>query len=363
MSFIKKGLFIFLSIGVGFLFSILAIILIDKTVLPFLDDAQVHSPSFKYENPSVPSQIHFPETTLILPTPQPKYTTEEIAKLLIPDGPGIVLNKIDQDTIEKTEDLKWFYTNEILGRTIQSKAVARHQLISKNDVIFNVTYHTDEFARRITPIEHPENREKFLAFFGCSFTYGYGVEDNQTLPYYVGKKLNDYYPLNYGVPGSSINYALALLQNRDLRKEISQKNGIGIYMYMDDHLERIIGTSFWSTLQPDSAYYYLDGDQVIRNGNFKTGRPIRTFLYKKLFESNYRKKFNLKYPLRPADDDKKLACSMLEQLQKEFLKQFPASKFYVGFYPQANRDFDSITTCLIKKNVRFLDLRNAYELT
>ena len=51
----------------------------------------------------------------------------------------------------------------------------------------------------------------------------------------------------------------------------------------------------------------------------------------------------------------------MENMKTEFLQQFPGSQFYVGFLPVSGRDFDSLSACLEKKKIPYLDLRNAFE--
>ena len=252
------------------------------------------------------------------------------------------------------------YNDPILGRTQVKSTIAKHQLIQNQNFIYNVTYYSDEFGRRITPTDRPEKiRNNFLVLFGCSFTYGHGLEANETIPYYLGKELPDYYPLNYGIVGSAANLTVALLESRDLKKEISQKNGIAIYSYIDNHLERIIGSNYWAYSQPSAPYYKLKDGKAQRNGTFESGRPLQTYIQKKLFESNYRKKFNIGYPFFLTKSDRETVCGVMEQMKIEFLKQYPDSKFYINFLPGSGRDFPYLSRCLKKRNVSFIDTRNA----
>jgi hypothetical protein len=59
---------------------------------------------------------------------------------------------------------------------------ARHRLEVGGRLSFDVHYSTDRFGRRMTVVEAPERRRELALFFGCSVTWGAGVEDDQTLP-------------------------------------------------------------------------------------------------------------------------------------------------------------------------------------
>lgn len=51
-----------------------------------------------------------------------------------------------------------------------------------------------------------EKYDKNIAFFGCSLTYGHGVENNETYPHQVHKKSGGKYNcLNFGVCGGSLD--------------------------------------------------------------------------------------------------------------------------------------------------------------
>lgn len=51
-----------------------------------------------------------------------------------------------------------------------------------------------------------ERYDKNIAFFGCSLTYGHGVENNETYPHQVHEKSGGKYNcLNFGVPGGSLD--------------------------------------------------------------------------------------------------------------------------------------------------------------
>ena len=81
----------------------------------------------------------------------------------------------------------------------------------------NGTYTTDAYSRRVTPIDHLEQRSSFLLFFGCSVTFGLWVNDDETMPY-VAQYASHYRPYNYGVSGYGSHHMLAQLQSRELKK-------------------------------------------------------------------------------------------------------------------------------------------------
>ena len=109
---------------------------------------------------------------------------------------------------------------------------------------------------------------EFMAVTGCSFAFGYGLPENQTLSYYLdsltGKKA-----YNYAVAGYGTQQTLALLQSRNIQNEVSEENGVMIHLFIDDHLPRLIGSrrliKLWAQKFP---YYYLDGDFIDKRWQF-----------------------------------------------------------------------------------------------
>ena len=63
-------------------------------------------------------------------------------------------------------------------------------------------------------MEGPDRKSEFVIFTGCSFVFGEGVNDNQTLPYLYGKQNPAVRCYNYGFPGYGTQQMLAVLQQR-----------------------------------------------------------------------------------------------------------------------------------------------------
>ena len=73
-------------------------------------------------------------------------------------------------------------------------------------------------------------------------TFGLGVNDNETMPFYVAHFASHYRPYNYGVSGYGPHNMLAQLQRGNLTKEINENHGIAIYTFIDHHIDRAIRT-------------------------------------------------------------------------------------------------------------------------
>lgn len=113
--------------------------------------------------------------------------------------------------------------------------------IKKSDVLFDVIYTTYK-NYRFRYIKGNKDSNTSIVFLGCSFVFGYGVNDNQTLPYYFSKKYDfKYNVLNFGINGTGTNFALNIVNSTNLiNKFMTKKSKIKYFIYtlIDFHIER-----------------------------------------------------------------------------------------------------------------------------
>jgi len=208
----------------------------------------------------------------------------------------------------------------------------RHRSFSKRiktgEYIYDVIYTVDEKGRRVTPVTNRQQRNRFILFFGGSFTYGEGIGDDQTLPYAVGKIAPHYMPYNYGFPGLGPFDALAKLENIDLKNEVRENNGLFIYYYPSFHISRVIGSMVEMRWKYDHAFYKKNNrGEFVRAGSFFTGRPLQTFIFRVLLYSKILEAFEINFPLRINDQHIQLTAECFEQMQKELKRQYPQAGF------------------------------------
>lgn len=210
----------------------------------------------------------------------------------------------------------------VLKRNYQFRARKQD---GKNRTIYDVIYTTDQFRRR--EVENRINIKKpHIILAGCSYIFGEGLNDNETLHFYLNEKLDNYNIYNYASHGSSPNQFLAKLEQASIKNEIKTTGtGYLIYFFVDFHLRRILGSLNvpWTY---DMPYYFLDNNQILRrDGNFKTGRKIETHLYLafnkfKKYSSIF-KKINLEIPKSDTSYSIDLAHKIFLKIKDEYLKQ------------------------------------------
>ncbi len=145
---------------------------------------------------------------------------------------------------------------------------------------------------------------------------------------------------------------------------MTPQEGIGVYVFINDHVERSIGNIINTASMPYMPYYERDNGELVRKGSFQTGRPWTTKLYQGLYKSNSISRLNLSnaWPILNAEHFQ-FTCDLIIESKKEFLKQFPTSRFVVLFHPLHSGYADQIAPCLAANNIEYFDLRSDWSYT
>jgi len=231
-------------------------------------------------------------------------------------------------------------------------------------LIYDVVYSIDSYSRRVTPVTNPESRNKFLLFFGCSFMYGEGVQDNETIPYYAAAEAEQYTPYNYAFHGHGPAQMLAEMESMTLSQEIREKEGILIYLFIDYHIHRTIGSMrIVGSSQSPRPYYILNREgEIVRKGNFTTGRPLLTQFYKIMAKSQFLKLLGIDLPRWVTDKHVYLTARVIQQAYRLYKQQFPKGEFYVTVYP-GSKYGGRLIHFLKEMNIKYLDYSNLFDPT
>ncbi len=187
-------------------------------------------------------------------------------------------------------------------------------------VIYDVTYSIgdDGFRRE----EQDHGTSKRVNFFGCSFTFGEGLNDNQTLPFYVHELLKNVKAKNFGFHGYGVHNALAILQSH--RKT---DGDINFLLTAPWHAER-------SACKPDYTlgaprYVLTEKGEVVRAGVCTyplvgDGALARVVRYSKLFQL-----ISSQLKSSSRDDDFRLYLALVKEMGR--LSRERNQKFVIGF--------------------------------
>lgn len=164
--------------------------------------------------------------------------------------------------------LKRPYTEEsLLGLELTPDNKIRHYANedSTDEILFDAEYGVGEKGYRLTKAD--ESAEDTYIFVGCSFTFGYGLNDDETFPHYFSEA-NGFADrvLNFAMSGDGPNQVL-----RDL--EVNYKPGLAkiepsnvravVFLLIDDHASRAVKPT--SNTAP---YYVLKNNKPVYQGPY-----------------------------------------------------------------------------------------------
>lgn len=211
----------------------------------------------------------------------------------------------------------------------------------------------DSLSRRVTPSSKEATHHNYAMFFGCSYTYGDGVSDDQTLPYYFQSISKDYQSYNYGYLAYSPLHMLARLQNQDISKQMKQKDGFAVYTLINDHLDRVIPATRWIELTK-GKFPYFDDESLKTNGTFESKRRIYTFLVTRLQTSGIKQLLRWSYPKFYTQQHYQRIVNIIKQSRLAYQKQFGNDRFYVLIFP-GNPLPDELRKLLQAERIKTLD--------
>jgi len=233
----------------------------------------------------------------------------------------------------------------LLGYKYQPMGKRKETLFYKNTFVKTVSYSYDSFGRRSMPYHLQPT--KVILFFGCSFTYGDGVNDNETLPYYVYMKDTNSNVFNYAVDGYGPQQAYVLSRDLDLKKEINNGNANGVYVYIEDHVKRAIPckSHFWGWTNIFPAFV-LEKDNLVYKGNLQSTYPFKAILFSLLNNSLFFSGIDV--PQTTTEKEYQLVAALIAKTGENFKRQFTTGNFSVFIYP--NQD-TAIVQFLRKRNI------------
>lgn len=225
------------------------------------------------------------------------------------------------------------------GPAVSSRTHVRK--VSGKQTLYDVVYTIDDQGRRVSPPElGGAARRGCVVFFGCSNTYGEGVEDDETMPWRVGVVTGGRYATrNFGFSGWGPHQMLAMLQNGDAERRAECDVTHVVYFALYWHALRVAGRAPWDQRGPR---YVLGPDGgAVRAGQFSDAhgawltRPLLDRLHGSFF---YRKFLGgrldpFERPTTPPDLD--LMAAIVARARDEAAVRFPRASFDVLFWDMA----------------------------
>jgi hypothetical protein len=240
-------------------------------------------------------------------------------------------------------DGHFFVPDDVLGWA-PAKGVKAHALKygaagllhGPKGLLFDRTYTIDSNGLRVAPSYRHDDLAGTILFFGCSFTFGEGLSDNETMPYQVGLQSGGRYrSFNFAFEAYGPNQMLAAIDHGNVRRIVDTTPQSAFYLALPSHVWRAAGRVAWGGHAPR---YVLDADGTPRQEGFLGDRkPLderlgirrgvrqlrKSALWRRLSSGDY----------RINDDDIRLYFAVVQRSQELLVAQYPGLQFHVILWP------------------------------
>ena len=168
-------------------------------------------------------------------------------------------------------------------------------------------------------------------------TFGEGLNDDETLPYYFEKYNKDYRSYNYGFLGHGPSHMLLHLKSQEFKQQFTGKKGRVFYVYRDDAIKVAVGQAPWNENYPR---FVLNKDTLIYEGDYSG------------------KNFNPKDMYLPSEytvEDYELTLGILKECKEQLYDISKELSFHVVTLPITFTS-DRIENLLIKVGIDVINL-------
>lgn len=235
-----------------------------------------------------------------------------------------------------------------LGISNVKNQVIRSIAVGKGRLIWDVLYDFDEWGRRKTWFDPKTQKDHFIIFSGCSFTFGTGLHFDETIPSYTAQELPNAKVYNAAIGASSTNQMLAMIQHQDFKKSQPEKKGVFVYVYIGDHIGRANGIFPMIYWMGDTPQFENQNGIMVRDGTIRGTHPIRSKTYELIGKTFFSSTIFPGY----WNSHYEYVCNMVEQAKKDFEKKYPGSKFVAVEHPLST--VPELTKCLKSRSLNVL---------
>lgn len=200
-----------------------------------------------------------------------------------------------------------------------------------------------------------------VLFFGCSYMYGSSLPEEETLPYIVYQKTGRT-TVNRAIPGGCIMNMFHDLKDNSfvekVKKELPQPDYI-VYLWINDHLNRICNIYRGSVRSEDNPYYFINTKWVEENGELKEIYPSKWTL--PFYGLYCVKAYHFFYAQKFAFEKKEEKMLRYFLMAKNSCKEnFPNAKFVVIEYKDGGHCLmtDTLKQSLDKEGITVLNAEN-----
>lgn len=205
-------------------------------------------------------------------------------------------------------------------------------LTKGHEIIYH--YHTNGF--RYDGKNFSNKKKNIALFLGGSFTFGEGLNWQETLPAKFSKVQKSYHSLNYGWPGWGPHHSYTLLKKVLNFKDKNINPKICIFQTAPWHIPRSSGYAQWDRFGPK---FEIKNNELVYQGSFSKRYIIRLLDIANrsaVWKLIYPYIGNLKNIINEKDID--LYISLVDGIVKECKNQFNATTIVIYWDEEINKN-------------------------
>lgn len=242
--------------------------------------------------------------------------------------------------IEFISYIKVFYDNRIVIQNFykEAKDIGYKPYLTYYKTIYP-TY--NERIKLFKPVSYGKDKTKRpIALFGCSFTWGSFLKDNETfsavLSNYTGRTV-----YNRGLYATGIPFFYYQLKQNFTKKDLNNPEYI-IYTLIDDHFFRLLTIRGWCK-DPVLQYMYV----LNKNGELKLSEPKFPFIHS-LFSSYIINKSIQNYKYKK-EQYKDIFLKLMREINEIIKEKYPETKFVILVYQDKSWKYEKTKIDLLKQ--------------
>lgn len=217
-------------------------------------------------------------------------------------------------------------------------------LLYDDEIVYDVVYTIGRDGLRITPSSHGPEALAIL-FFGGSFTYGEGVNDEEAMPYVVGLLTGgDYAVYNFAVHGYGPQHMLASLEHGLVASRLKHRPRFAVYQAIPGHVLRV---DQWKSWLKNGPHYVLDPEGGILRQSFTeySWYGIRAVLNEShLFRAVSGRLSMIRNMNGNWQENQAVRtfAALVDRSQKLLRSKYPGLEFHLIFWDDEKDDFSDI---------------------
>jgi len=227
---------------------------------------------------------------------------------------------------------KFMIPDDTLGFVPKPRSKVAVLKFFQGSLVYDVVYTIDPGSLRVSPSYDFGNAKGCVLFFGDSFTFGEGVNDDQNYPFLVGLKTGGNYTIyNFAFNGYGPHQMLADLTSGRVADRIHCTPTHVILLCLTNHIERVVGLALWDRHGPrfriaKDGSVHLEGhfDDPFRLGTWTLPVWVTHTLER---SSAWRKLFGSERRTTSADLD--LLIAIINSSKEAALERYPGAQFDV----------------------------------